>query len=76
MHIALSGSSGCLSVVSSTMGVIPTIENLYQIIVIVSGTPGCRHQTATVGACCLGNEREGGLSGKWFSEKEFIFVAN
>ena len=70
------GSSGCLSVVSSTMGVIPTIENLYQIIVIVSGTPGCRHQTATVGACCLGNEREGGLSGKWFSEKEFIFVAN
>ena len=41
-----------------TMGVIPTIENLYQIIVIVPGTPGCRHQTPTVGACCLGNERE------------------
>ena len=51
------------------MDVIPTIENLYQIIVIVPGSPGCQPQTATVGL--LFGKRE-----RWFSEKEFIFVAN
>ncbi len=50
------GHMGCLSA-SRTMGVIPTIENLYQIIFIVPGTPGCRHQTPTTVGLLFGRER-------------------
>ena len=57
-----------------TMGVIPTIENLYQIIVIVLGPREASIRQATV--CSLFGRWERGRTVRWFTEKEFIFVAN